>query len=88
MVCSYELVWPSATYCKLFAHWVAKIAVHENGRFRGRESVFKVVVQKKGCFSGREAVFEVSIQKKGCFSGREDINKKETPSKDVSVIIL
>ena len=71
MVCSYELVRPSATYCKLFAHWVAKIAVHENGRFRGREGVFKV-----------------GVQDMGHFSGREDTNIKETPSKDVSVIIL
>lgn len=67
---------------------MAKIAVHENGRFRGRESVFKVVVQKKGCFSGREGVFKVGVQDMGHFSGREDTNIKETPSKDVSVIIL
>ena len=67
---------------------MAKIAVHEYGRFRGRESVFKVVVQKKGCFSGREGVFKVGVQDMGHFSGREDTNIKETPSKDVSVIIL
>ena len=67
---------------------MAKIVVHENGRFRGRESVFKVVVQKKGCFSGREGVFKVGVQDMGHFSGREDTNIKETPSKDVSVIIL
>ena len=33
----------------------AKVAVHENGRFRGREDMFEIGGQEKGRFYGRYA---------------------------------